>query len=128
VLMKTTISPTIVQGAPIRFVRRAYYSLYQSSNDNNWYLGYMCSSCGNTTVSPIAGPFNAYDPTAGSGTSGIRITYFDSTGATTASTGSVSRISIVLRGQTRGALNVSGLKRGVYMDSIRMNVALRNRS
>jgi hypothetical protein len=34
----------------------------------------------------------------------------------------------VLRGQTRSALNVSGLKRGVYMDSIRMNVALRNRS
>ena len=128
VLMKTSISPTIVQGAPIRFVRRAHYSLYQSSNDNNWYLGYMCSSCGNTTVSPIAGPFLPYDANTGSGTSGIRITYFDSTGATTANTQNVSRINIVLRGQTRGALNVSGLKRGVYVDSIRMNVALRNRS
>jgi len=126
--MTNSISPTIAQGAPIRFVRRAHYSLYQSSNDNKWYLGYMCASCGNTTVSPIAGPFNAYDPTAGSGTSGIRITYFDSTGATTTDPKTVSRVSIVLRGQTRSALNVSGLKRGVYMDSIRMNVALRNRS
>ncbi len=128
ILMTTSISPTVLQGAPIRFVRRAHYSLYQSSNDNSWYLGYMCSSCGNTTVSPIAGPFLPYDPTTGSGTSGIRITYFDSTGATTANTANVARVNIVLRGQTRSALNVSGLKRGVYVDSIRMNVALRNRS
>jgi len=40
----------------------------------------------------------------------------------------VSRITIVLRGQTRSVLNVSGLKRRVYMYSIRMNIALRNRS
>jgi hypothetical protein len=40
----------------------------------------------------------------------------------------VSRISIVLRGQTRGYLNVSGLKKGVYMDSVRMDIAVRNRS
>ncbi|HWJ17057.1 MAG TPA: prepilin-type N-terminal cleavage/methylation domain-containing protein [Gemmatimonadaceae bacterium] len=123
-----SISPTILQGAPIRFVRRAHYSLYQSGNDGNWYLGYSCSSCGTTTVQPIAGPFKAYTDAGGTDTSGIRITYFDSTGATTTATNQVSRISIVLRGQTRSALNVSGLKRGVYMDSIRMNIALRNRS
>jgi prepilin-type N-terminal cleavage/methylation domain-containing protein len=123
-----SISPTIVQGAPIRFVRRAHYSLYQSGNDNSWYLGYSCSACGTSTVQPIAGPFMAYQAAGGTDTSGIRITYFDSTGATTSTTTNVARISIVLRGQTRSALNVSGLKRGVYMDSIRMNVALRNRS
>jgi len=123
-----SISGTILQGAPIRFVRRAHYSLYQSGNDGNWYLGYSCSSCGTTTVQPIAGPFKAYTAAGGTDTSGIRITYFDSTGATTTTTGQVARISIVLRGQTRSALNVSGLKRGVYMDSIRMNIALRNRS
>jgi prepilin-type N-terminal cleavage/methylation domain-containing protein len=128
VMLTSSVSATILKGAPIRFVRRAHYSLYQSSNDNNWYLGYMCSSCGNTTVSPIAGPFKAYLAAGGTDTSGIRITYFDSTGATTATAANVSRINIVLRGQTRSALNVSGLKRGVYMDSIRMNVALRNRS
>lgn len=124
----TSVSPTVVQGAPIRFVRRAHYSLYQSGNDNNWYLGYSCSACGTTTVQPIAGPFKAYTDAGGTDTSGIRITYFDSTGATTTLPGKVARISIVLRGQTRNALRVSGLKQGVYMDSIRMNVALRNRS
>ena len=123
-----SISPTILEGAPIRFVRRAHYSLYKSTNDNNWYLGYSCSSCGTNNVSAIAGPFNAYDPAAGSGTSGIRITYFDSTGAATAVPGNVARVNIVLRGQTRSALNVSGLKQGVYTDSIRMTIALRNRS
>ena len=84
--MLTSISPTVVQGAPIRFVRRAHYSLYQSGNDNNWYLGYSCSACGTTTVQPIAGPFKAYTDAGGTDTSGIRITYFDSTGATTATT------------------------------------------
>ena len=126
----SSISPTILEGAPIRFVRRAHYSLYQSTNDNNWYLGYACSACanGNANISPIAGPFNAYVPTGGTGTSGIRITYFDSTGATTTVPGNVARINVVLRGQTRSALNVSGLKQGVYTDSIRMTIALRNRS
>jgi prepilin-type N-terminal cleavage/methylation domain-containing protein len=128
ILMTNGISATILQGAPIRFVRRAHYSLYQSGNDNNWYLGYACTACGTTTVSPIAGPFMPYTEAGGTDTSGIRITYFDSTGTATTTPGNVSRISIVLRGQTRSALNVSGLKRGVYMDSIRMNVALRNRS
>jgi prepilin-type N-terminal cleavage/methylation domain-containing protein len=129
VLMLSSISPSILAGAPVRFVRRAHYSLYQSGNDGNWYLGYSCVTCnGATTVSPIAGPFKAYTDAGGTDTSGIRITYFDSTGATTAIPANVSRISIVLRGDTRSALNVSGLKRGVYMDSIRLNVALRNRS
>jgi prepilin-type N-terminal cleavage/methylation domain-containing protein len=128
VVMTTPISGTVLPGAPIRFVRRAHYGLYQSGSDGNWYLGYSCVTCGSATVSPIAGPFMPYTASGGTDVSGIRITYFDSTGATTAIPANVSRISIVLRGQTRSALRVSGLKQGVYMDSIRMNVALRNRS
>ena len=129
VVMTNSISPTILQGAPIRFTRQAHYSLYQSTNDKNWYLGYACPACNNTnTVSPIAGPFMPYTDPAGTDISGIRITYFDSTGTATTLKDKVARISIVLRGQTRSALNVSGLKQGVYMDSIRMTIALRNRS
>lgn len=129
VVATTSISPTILQGAPVRFVRRAHYSLYQSTNNKSWYLGYACVTCGGGTgVSPIAGPFKAYTDPGGTDTSGIRITYFDSTGATTTLKDKVARISIVLRGETRSPLNVSGLKQGVYMDSIRVNVALRNRS
>ena len=90
---------------------------------------YACSVCNNTnTVSPIAGPFMPYTDPAGTDVSGIRITYFDSTGTATTDKAQVARISVVLRGQTRSALNVSGLKQGVYMDSIRMTIALRNRS
>ena len=129
VVMTNSISPTILQGAPIRFTRAAHYSLYQSTNDKLWYLGYACSVCNNTnTVSPIAGPFMPYTDPAGTDVSGIRITYFDSTGTATTDKAQVARISVVLRGQTRSALNVSGLKQGVYMDSIRMTIALRNRS
>jgi prepilin-type N-terminal cleavage/methylation domain-containing protein len=128
VVVTAGVSSTILQGAPIRFVRRAHYSLYQSTDDNKWYLGYSCLSCGTGGVEPIAGPFKAYTNAGGTDTSGIRITYFDSTNATTATPANVARVSIVLRGQTRSALKVSGLKQGIYMDSIRMNVALRNRS
>jgi type II secretory pathway pseudopilin PulG len=126
----TTGSSTILAGAPIRFVRHGRYSLYKSPNDNLWYLGYCSATCSGTNdaLAPIAGPFRSYAPTATPDTSGIRITYFDSTGASTAVTGQVSRISIVLRGQTRGYVNVNGLARGVNKDSVRMDIALRNRS
>ena len=130
ITMTNSLSPTILEGAAIRFVRQAHYSLYQSTNDKLWYLGYACSVCnnGNASVSPIAGPFMPYTDPGGTDISGIRITYFDSSGTATTDKTKVARVSVVLRGQTRNALNVSGLKQGVYMDSIRMTIALRNRS
>ena len=122
-------SQYILAGAAMRFVRPAHYSLYQSSGDSLWYLGYTCPSCNTgNTILPVAGPFRPYSDASTPDTSGIRITYFDSTGTATADPKSVARISIVLRGQTRGYLNVTGLKRGVYMDSVRMDIAIRNRS
>lgn len=129
VTLNTAASGTILAGAAVRFVRPAHYSLYQSTGDNLWYLGYTCASC-NTggTILPIAGPFLPYTAAATPDASGIRITYFDSTNTATTLAGSVARINIVLRGQTRGYLNVTGLKRGVYTDSVRMDIAVRNRS
>lgn len=124
-----TASATIQPGAAVRFVRPAHYSLYRSGGDNLWYLGYTCPSCTTGgTILPIAGPFMPYAPVSTPDTSGIRITYFDSTNAVTATPASVARISVVLRGQTRGYLNITGLKRGVYTDSVRMDIAVRNRS
>ena len=120
---------TILAGATVRFVRPAHYSLYQSTGDNLWYLGYTCPSCSTgATILPIAGPFKPYAPASTPDTSGIRMTYFDSTNTATATPASVARISVVLRGQTRGYLNITGLKRGVYTDSVRMDIAVRNRS
>lgn len=122
-------SATIQAGAAVRFIRPAHYSLYQSTGDNLWYLGYTCPSCTTGgTILPIAGPFLPYTDAATPDLSGIRITYFDSTNTTTTQAQSVARINIVLRGQTRGYLNVTGLKRGLYTDSVRMDIAIRNRS
>lgn len=129
ITLSVAASGTIRAGAAVRFVRPAHYSLYQSTGDNLWYLGYTCPSC-NTggTILPIAGPFLPYTAASTPDTSGIRMTYFDSTNTTTALPAKVARINIVLRGQTRGYLNVTGLKRGVYTDSVRMDIAVRNRS
>ena len=127
--LSTTAANTIQAGAAVRFVRPAHYSLYQATGDGLWYLGYTCPTCSSgATILPIAGPFMAYAALANPDMSGIRFTYYDSTGTATAIPSSVSRISVVIRGQTRGYLNVSGLKRGVYMDSVRMDIAVRNRS
>ena len=129
ITLSSTAHNTIQAGAAVRFVRPAHYSLYQSSGDNLWYLGYTCPTCdAGATILPIAGPFLPYTAPATPDTSGIRITYFDSTNATTTLPQSVARINIVLRGQTRGYLNVTGLKRGMYTDSVRMDIAIRNRS
>lgn len=123
------ISGTIQAGAAVRFVRPAHYSLYQSTGDGLWYLGYTCPSCTTGgTILPVAGPFNSYAAAATPDTSGIRFSYFDSTNTVTATTTSVARINVVIRGHTRGYLNVTGLKKGVYMDSVRMDIAVRNRS
>jgi prepilin-type N-terminal cleavage/methylation domain-containing protein len=129
VTLDQTASSSIQAGAAVRFVRKAHYSLYRSTGDSLWYLGYTCPSCTTgATILPIAGPFMPYTTTSTPDLSGIRITYFDSTNTATTNPQAVSRISIVLRGQTRGYLNVSGLKKGVYMDSVRMDIAVRNRS
>lgn len=127
--LSSTMSNTILVGAAMRFTRSAHYSLYQQTSTSPWYLGYTCSACGTgATIQPIAGPFNAYTAVSTPDTSGLRFTYFDSTGAVTSDVTQVARINVVIRGQTRGYLNVPGLKRGYYVDSVRTDIAVRNRS
>jgi len=131
VLTNGISSSTVRQGAVVRFARPAHYSLYQSS-DGQWYLGYCNGACSSSNpINPIAGPFSSYFPANVLGTSGIRLTYYDNAGAQIMGAGasdraSVSRISVVLRGQTRASLSIDGLARGVYTDSMRFDIALRN--
>ena len=123
------VSTTILDGAAIRFVRRVHYSLYQSSNDHLWYLGYCNNACSvSNPINPIAGPFQAYLASTSPDTSGIRITYHDSTGATTSTAAQVARINITLRGETQSYIHMQGRTKGVYHDSLSMSIALRNRS
>lgn len=130
-VLSSSVSPTILDGAPVRFVRRVHYSLYHKTSgaDTLWYLGYCTPACSPTNViNPIAGPFMSYQASTSPDTSGIRITYYDSTGVATSTAAQVARIAITLRGETKKYLNVQGMTRGVYHDSLSMNIALRNRS
>lgn len=128
VTLGSSVSGNIRVGAAVRFVRRAHYSLYQSTSDNLWYLGYCSLACGGgNTITAVAGPFNAY-AASGAATSGIRFTYYDSTGATATTGTNVARVNILLRGTSRGYVNIEGITKGYYVDSVRTDVAIRNRS
>ena len=127
-VLTSTISATILDGAPVRFIRTAHYSLHQFA-DSLWYLGYCSPACGaGITINPIAGPFRPYAPSTTPDTSGIRMTYYDSTGTVTNVPAQVSRIDITIRGQTTGYVHIEGMAKGVCHDSLSMSIALRNRS
>lgn len=116
-------------GAPIRFLRRVNYQLYQAS-DSKWYLGYAANGA---AVQPVAGPYRAYS--AGSATSGMTVTCFDSTGSalTTAqcsqTTNGVSRIDITMRAETEHAVSTGGGSgtNAQLTDQTLIRVGLRNR-
>jgi len=126
--LSSSVSATILDGAPVRFIRTAHYSLHQFA-DGLWYLGYCSPTCGaGNAINPIAGPFRPYAASATPDTSGIRMTYYDSTGTVTNVPAQVSRIDITIRGQTAANVHIQGMTKGVYHDSLSMSVALRNRS
>ncbi|HUF30116.1 MAG TPA: hypothetical protein VMM77_05570, partial [Gemmatimonadaceae bacterium] len=115
------LSATIQVGAPMRFVRRTQYILYKAT-DGSWYLGYCAPAC-DGAPQPIAGPFLP----AGGGTAGVSFSYEDAAGAATALPAAVAQISIVVRGQTQGVVDMGGYKNTHVGDSLRFSVAIRNR-
>jgi prepilin-type N-terminal cleavage/methylation domain-containing protein len=72
VTLGATPGSEIRVGLPVRFVRRARYSLYRAG-DGQWYLGYRrcnavgVSACG--AIQPVSGPYRAYS--SDSGASGL---------------------------------------------------------
>ena len=132
-LTLTTDSPPAVRkGAPVRFLRRARYSLYRSS-DGNWYLGYRrCNATGTpacATIQPVSGPYLPFKK-AGAPDGGLAFRYFDSDGTelTDASLSPmVARIDIVLRGETARAVSLAGDARSRYRDSAIVSISPRNR-
>jgi prepilin-type N-terminal cleavage/methylation domain-containing protein len=94
--------PQIPIGTPIRVTRPARYSLYRSA-DSSWYLGRRewSSARGRfETIQPVSGPYPSYAP-EGSGTSGLELRYFDSSGEPVPSgsltTHGIARVTIVTR-------------------------------
>jgi len=120
------------RGAPVRFVRRARYSLYKSS-DGAWYLGYRrCNAIGQsvcTTIQPVSGPYLAYSH-GGTGVSGLGFRYFDANGNElfdAAASPQLAKIDVVLRGETSHSVSLVGDARQRYRDSSVVTVSPRNR-
>lgn len=124
--LNDTLSSTVSVGAPLRFFRRARYELFQAS-DGLWYLGFFdclpSRSPACTTLEPVSGP---YMPAANSGQSGLELTYYDSTGATTSVDSLVRRIGIVTRAQSHSIIHMPGRAAGFYQDSLSAFLAVRN--
>jgi prepilin-type N-terminal cleavage/methylation domain-containing protein len=130
--LASTPGAGVRQGALIRFLRPARYSLYKSS-DNEWYLGYRRCSVTNplscTSIQPVSGPYRAYK---GAGSpSGIAFRYYDQNGGeltSVAQSQAVARVDIVLRGETSGAIALAGDSRRTWRDSVIVSVSPRNRA
>ncbi len=112
----------VTPGTPLRFVRRTRYTLFTAS-DGAWYLGYCSPDCAGSTPQPIAGPFLS----GAGGTAGVAFTFRKADGAITAIPDSVAEVSIVVRGRTRGIVDMGGYKNTQVGDSLRFSVAIRNR-
>ena len=122
----SAVPSSIIPGSVIRFTRRVRYSLYQSPTDNLWYLGYRR---GDAAIQPVSGPYRAYSTATGQ--SGVTFAYYDSLGNVLANTAvgrrSVARIDITVRGQGQLRPNFAGNLRGAFTDSLKIQIALRNR-
>ena len=118
-------------GMPVRFLRRARYSLYRAS-DGHWYLGYRrCnavgpSSCG--PVQPLSGPYGAYS--ADARVTGLAFEYFDAQGhplAPSDSPSMLARVDITARSEQSQRAATSG-ELGRIAEAATMSVAVRNRA
>jgi hypothetical protein len=129
VTLASPLLGVIRAGAPIRFLRRARYSLYRAS-DGDWYLGYRrcnavgASSCG--PIQPVSGSYRAYSPDPRA--SGLLFEYFDATGQRLGELDSplgLARVDITARSE--GTAQTMGGTRGIAIsDSATLSVAIRN--
>ena len=106
-------------GAPVRWYERAVYRLYADETGASW-LGQRSWSGGSwAAISPVAGPLR--HPL------GIQLTYFDTSGATTAAPSRVVRIALVVRGVGSALLQETRGKQAHWTDSLATTVFPRNR-
>lgn len=111
----TNVANAIPMGAPVRGYETVTYQLYQPAGDTLWYIGFQPQG---GTMQPLIGPILA---------NGLSFSYFNATGAATATRTQVARIDITVRARTTGAVRRGGqAAAAVIVDSISTSVALRN--
>lgn len=134
-----TFSPTIpstdiVAGAPVRVARTVKYELYQDATSGLWYLGQSVkneASGAYGSREPVAGPYLA--GTGNPATSGLYLRYLDVNGNILtandlATRQSVTRIDVIVRGQTATDVRGSGFGTGNKQVLQSISVAIRNRT
>lgn len=128
--LATSLREDIKVGAPVRFARRARYSLYRAS-DGASYLGYRrCDAIGVSVCSgiqPVTGPYRSYS--SDTRTTGLLFEYFDSAGRRldpTASPLALSRVDLTARSESAQRASWLGQPSRIA-DSATVSVAVRNR-
>lgn len=121
----------IKAGDPVRFLRRARYSLYRAS-DGHWYLGYRrCSAVGASIcgpIQPLSGPYAAYSKDAR--VTGLNFEYFDAQGHPLAPSDSplmLARVDITARSEQSQRPTTTGQVDRIA-DAATISVAVRNRA
>jgi hypothetical protein len=121
----------IKAGIPVRFLRRARYTLYKAS-DGHWYLGYRrCNAVGASIcgpVQPLSGPYRAYSVDARN--SGLDFEYFDANGHPLGPSDSplmLARVDITARSEGSQGIATGGWA-GRTSESATLSVAVRNRA
>lgn len=109
------IPSAIMTGSPVLGYEQVTYGLYQPTAGGDWYVGFRTAS----GRQPLIGPLLP---------NGLRLAYYDVTGAVTAKRDSVARVDITVRAITtqpvRTTTGTTTLARVV--DSTRTSVAVRN--
>jgi type II secretory pathway pseudopilin PulG len=128
VTLANPVSRDVRAGAPVRFIRRARYSLYHAS-DGAWYLGYRrCNAIGPSAcgvVQPVSGPYRGYNPDPAA--TGLLFEYFNVAGGRldpAVPALALTRVDVTAR--TESVASGSGL--GKISDSAKASVAIRNRA
>ena len=122
------IPDSVKIGAGVRFERPVEYRLYQPSATGEWFLGFRERRADAwTDVQPLAGPYRAPGAAPGLG-----FRYFTDVGAEVFAGGdlrTVARVDMIVRGE--GTDRTNAISRdaasGVFQDSLRVRVAVRNR-
>jgi hypothetical protein len=109
----------VTQGAPVRFFEVAELTTYADGSGVWWLGGRLFDKSSNawSAREPVLGPLAA---------SGLRLAYFDSTGAVTANRAEVARIGVTVTGKTREPIYDRTGALTYAIDSLVTQVALRN--